>query len=1021
VLSPVEWRRPDIPSKTGPQAQGGLYEAADWCCLRVCGLPIHLWPPKDKALQLYRRSSELRCAIGLASRSLADALATSPVREKAIRKLERYLSRMATRPTPFGLFSGVGVVRFDETTEICLDKQKFSTRSRPDMELLSAFVSQLRQETEVLKNLVLVINPSLVRHGGRAFLLSRYRASGPEVSVRSSRALELVLELAANPVSYVTLEKQLSDCFPESGSDAASGFIKKLVSLEFLVTDLEPCLIDSSPADGVLKRLSGVPPAAEDRAHLRALIAKCSEFDQTHNYEDLMRATACAHEFGFSVLNAIQVDARANLSERRLSRVVAREASRAAELLLRLSKFSGGGPKWLANLRKAFLDRHGVEGEVPLINLFDDLDLEPGTDDPGRSDEKRLEILYRLAQDAAVRRKTIVELDESMIFELEAAGRPDLEAPTSLDLAFSLCATSPKAIDQGDFLLVISPSAGTHSAGRMLARFADTLDADSQRAMFALSEKEQERLGSNAILAELHYRPTESRLANVMIRPGWCDYALLLDVRPGFSSEKTILPKDILVGVRANRFYLRWKEHDIEIVPRCSHMLNVRRAPLVCRFLSEVALDGRSSIGPFHWSTAKVLPFLPRLQSGRVVLSLARWRLTSGVLSEPIRSWRKRWCVPRRVYWGDGEGRRLIDLENQGMLDELFHSFHANQSPIVLQEALPDVNHTWVKGPKGLHSAEFVVPLLRTLRPDSNKIAMAPRAAAQPSFGKKAPSSDWLYLKLYMEHWLMDDFIAEAMLSFCNSLRDGGIEEWFFVRYADPCPHIRLRIHSSPSALNELYSSVCGWTADLINAGICSRFSIDTYDREIERYGGEDGMRLAEQFFAADSIAVASLLRERRFFSEDVDRVSIGVLAAYQMLLSLGLKDESLAVWLRKYALKERASGGEYRERKSVLIGLLTRLESTYSPVPDSILRDRNESFRKIGEKLQALSDEKILTRALDDVYRSYLHMHCNRLFSYADSAEERILALLSRTHRTVRMLKVHSEASREYAPAVRW
>lgn len=53
---------------------------------------------------------------------------------------------------------------------------------------------------------------------------------------------------------------------------------------------------------------------------------------------------------------------------------------------------------------------------------------------------------------------------------------------------------------------------------------------------------------------------------------------------------------------------------------------------------------------------------------------------------------------------------------------------------------------------------------------------------------------------------------------------------------------------------------VCEWGAELMAARQTARFSFDTHEREVERYGGPAGTAWAEAFFAADSQAVADML-----------------------------------------------------------------------------------------------------------------------------------------------------------------
>src|SRR5205814_7998372 len=51
-------------------------------------------------------------------------------------------------------------------------------------------------------------------------------------------------------------------------------------------------------------------------------------------------------------------------------------------------------------------------------------------------------------------------------------------------------------------------------------------------------------------------------------------------------------------------------------------------------------------------------------------------------------------------------------------------------------------------------------------------------------------------------------------------------------------------------------------TAPLLDTGELWRLQLDTYEREVERYGGDTGIRLAERVFHADSDAVLAIVSE---------------------------------------------------------------------------------------------------------------------------------------------------------------
>src|SRR5262249_31318890 len=151
-----------------------------------------------------------------------------------------------------------------------------------------------------------------------------------------------------------------------------------------------------------------------------------------------------------------------------------------------------------------------------------------------------------------------------------------------------------------------------------------------------------------------------------------------------------------------------------EVIPCAGHMLNNFGAPDVCSFLDDLRRDGVAQLSFFDWGPASGLPVLPRVQVGRVVLSLARWRLDSRAceelvpdsppaFSERLAAWRERWQVPRHVYLKLGDNRLLLDLEDQAQADELGREVRKlkDGGQVLLEEALPGPDGAWMRGPGG--------------------------------------------------------------------------------------------------------------------------------------------------------------------------------------------------------------------------------------------------------------------------------------------------------------------------------
>ena len=185
----------------------------------------------------------------------------------------------------------------------------------------------------------------------------------------------------------------------------------------------------------------------------------------------------------------------------------------------------------------------------------------------------------------------------------------------------------------------------------------------------------------------------------------------------------------------------------------------------------------------------------------------------------------------------------------------------------VLVEMFPSPDELWVSGPEGTFVHELVIPFVRRRAPSQAQagatagVVSAPLVIA-PARRRFPPGSEWLFAKLYTGFALTDELLLTAVGPVAQAaLASGACDGWFFIRYADPHLHVRARWHGEPARLREevlpaLERLVSPWLED----GRVWRLQLDTYEREVERYGGNAGVLLAERLFAADSAAVLELL-----------------------------------------------------------------------------------------------------------------------------------------------------------------
>jgi thiopeptide-type bacteriocin biosynthesis protein len=300
------------------------------------------------------------------------------------------------------------------------------------------------------------------------------------------------------------------------------------------------------------------------------------------------------------------------------------------------------------------------------------------------------------------------------------------------------------------------------------------------------------------------------------------------------------------------------------------------------------------------------------------------------------------------------------------------------------------------------------VPLVRQEPPEAASAAVLGRDPPRPlpvvsaEERTRPPGSEWLFAKLYCPPSLEDDLITKRVRGFCEAAEDAGwADAWFFVRYADPERHLRLRIHGPPERLAGALPGACAWAGALIAEGLCLRFCLDTYDREVERYGGTPGMAAAEALFAADSRAVAAVLDLVGRGVVSTDKTMIAVLMIDDLLAAAGLSEEGRLRWCRAHVANRRESSARYRRHQGPLRALVgdgrPPAEAAGGEDLARVLSARRAALAPVGLRLAALDREGRLSRSIEALCESYVHMCCNRLLGTERAEERMALGLLLR------------------------
>jgi thiopeptide-type bacteriocin biosynthesis protein len=208
---------------------------------------------------------------------------------------------------------------------------------------------------------------------------------------------------------------------------------------------------------------------------------------------------------------------------------------------------------------------------------------------------------------------------------------------------------------------------------------------------------------------------------------------------------------------------------------------------------------------------------------------------------------------------------------------------------------------------------------------------------------------------------------------------------------------LRLRFLGEPERLtNMLLPRLCDWGSDLIATGRCHKFAFDTYEREVERYGGPDAAAASEAIFAADSQFVVDLLATTPL----PERSLIAAVTIDALLGDIGLDNGSRLDWLKAAASSRNEVANEYRKKRTSLVAALCRPRELGASIHDALAR-RSKALGPTVEILIKMEATSVLTQPLSKLCESYVHMHCNRL-GVDRTMERRVLGLLLRTRETI-------------------
>jgi len=976
--------------------------------------------------------------------------------EQLMSSLVKYFIRLSTRPTPFGLFSGISVGRFGELTNITVSNtSKHAKRARPDMEWLYGAIKNIEANESIRRNLRIRFNDFTFANGNRLekpnkSLLQHGAANDnahESTSIRYTIQVKNIENKSRLFCAYSSIVDELASENIGIPYEKIDTFLSQLLENEYLLSELRPPLINVDVLDYVINILSHVDGVVEATDYISKLskikdaISKYNSSKVGEGAELYAEATDLMKEL-YECKNYLQVDMKTHMENSVLDVKLKSELERFVSVMHEIAPRSVISDE-MSHYKSLFLEKYGYGVEIPIMEL---LDIDRGLGSPAyyttgvinrgtpkqqkSSSEHRLSTLMNRKIINALREgKNLIEITDNDISFVRGTEKNEINHPMDALQSFEIYLLThvndfEKGIEAG-YYFTVAPAVASSGIGKTFGRFNDLLTEEETSLLKADFEKQKELL-PDYIIAEITELPSIGRISNVSINESGYDYQVALATNP--NSDKHVLSiRDLYIGIdhESNFFYIKSKSLNKKVIVTMTSMLNPAFGSNELRFLREIS--SMRKVNPISGIMSILnsdFEYTPRITYGRVIIKPETWTISKNILGfdgndktdfdSKLLDYKKKHQIPRYVFMNEGDNRLLLDLDNSTHRAEIYFNLKKKMS---YGNTLTEVgcgfnDYTAINLDKEKYITEIVVPFtlnaneatliktndkkedtIKTISNISrNRISMN-RDGLMILPGK----DDWLFFKLYGCSKRQNELLVliyDKLEEFAPSL-----EKFFYIRYSDPEPHIRLRFHFKNDELSELLPSICIWFESLRTDGLISTVVIDSYIREAERYGGPDLIKFAEDYFFHDSRLAMQIVKKLRYEKLEIDFDIIGVSFIISALDAFNLSSNE-----KENFLKSMTSKGFYRKQfqdnKKLLMKAVNNSNNWHDmDFPESYLSiypliiETSKKMKNFADVVYVHDKKDMLTNSIQSIISSVIHMFCNRLVG-DNSWERKVYAL---------------------------
>lgn len=936
---------------------------------------IYNFIKEDKYLDYYFKKSLL-----ISSSSLYNSYISTPKTHKKynnlLSSLLKFFIRSTTRTTPYGYFSAVSLAKFDIETDLVLDKNIFDIRLDSDFVdfLVKCLEDRYFSKFKFKYNKNCYISGDLYKN---PYLTNIRNKSSEETtmstSIRYTNLISVVKNNTKDFMAFEDLKKIIENNYKGIDETLVVDTLKSLIDNEYLYSDLR---IPSYCLDNInflIEKLDNYGIYCTELTDLKAIKNHIDNFKISEDLIDIIKIYEIVDKYNKKDYLLF------NLGNDLRKYTIGSEVKEILENFVDVLSYIPKELNYLKKFKDKFQEQYGFNVYVPLIEVIDENDFN-GLDLVDEDsivvkniekEEKVKNIINNKMYEAIIQRKNSVSLSKLDFKDFVK----NEEYSKGFDLNFHIFK------NKNAYKLYLGSNVGSRYLGSMFQRFSNCFSdkmLEKYNNIYKLVNDNYE----HCLEVELREHGINKRIRNIINDTQVCKYFLNL----GNCQEKDSNEIDIndlyIILTDTGKLLVKSKKYNKILRFVTNNMLNSEFGSKILKLLRyiSVELEVNPIIRLLYFSNDFNYKYVPRIIIENIVVQLRQWNLNKEDLdSNTFNNFKnsleksiKNYKIENMVYACFFDNRLLIDLTREEDVNVLYNEFKKT-SKLKLTEIEDELfSSNIVKNDSNNFYINECVFSFFNNEINNNSYSMYNYSNYYVNSIKNIIDDGWIYFKLYGINGRDNDILSRDIPNLLEKLK---IKNHFFIRYWDKDGyHLRIRIKfSSRKEAIENLDELSLWAKELREKKLINNIMFDSYNREVNRYGGEDILELCEEQFFTNSVLVEKYLKDFDKKNEE----TYYIFTILFILKNIYSNIDEINNFLEKNN-QNKEYHNQYIKRKREILGTVLDFlkdDMIFNNFQKELEKER-KSLINIKIKLYKLNNKK----QREDLVRSLVHMACNRL-----------------------------------------